>query len=343
VKRATLGATAVSLGLLAIPTAIRRLDHARSGDGGADSRCTAGKEIMEGVMSQDGTLLHVEYCGDAGPTVFFAHGWTCCHNIFRHQMAYLCEHYRVVSMDQRGHGKSAIPASKDFCVDRLAEDLKAVIDAADPEEFVIVGHSMGGFTAFKFHERFGEEYRGRLKGMVIIDSTGTDVLESIYMSGVVRHLYPFPLSPFLVLGGRENRLVEWGREMLRNSSLAYLICRWAAFGKEPPAEEVELQREMSFSTPVPTTSLAAKACFDYHVEEHLPRVDVPVIMFVGTRDKLTSEKANRRTCELLPDARLVVYKDAGHSSHLERTEELNVEMSAFIAACFGSAAAGSRQ
>jgi pimeloyl-ACP methyl ester carboxylesterase len=334
-KRATLSAAAVSIVLLAAPTLVRRLDHLRSAGGAQDPRCTGGKEVMEGIRSQDGTAIHVEYCGDAGPTVFFAHGWTCNHTIFRHQMSHLCDRYRVVSMDQRGHGESGMPDSMDFGTDRLAEDLKAVVDACDAEEFVIVGHSMGGFTAFKFHERFGDEYRGRLKGMMIVDSTGTDVLESIYMSGIVRRFYPFPLSLFLVLGGRENRLVEWGRAMLRNTSLAYLICRWAAFGKKPPADEVELQREMSFTTRVPVTALAAKACFDYHVEGHLPEVDVPVLMFVGTKDKLTSDKANRRTCGLLPDARLVVYEDAGHSTHLERTGELNVEMDAFMEACFG--------
>ncbi|MEW6553333.1 MAG: alpha/beta hydrolase [Actinomycetota bacterium] len=342
-KKTTLGAAAVSLGLLAVPTAIRRLDHARSGDGGEGSRCSAGKEVLGGVVSRDGTRLYAEFCGEPGPTVFFAHGWTCRHDVFRHQMSFLCKDYRVISMDQRGHGKSGAPASGDHSIDRLAEDLKAVIDAAGPEEFVIVGHSMGGFTAFKFHQRFGDEYRGRLKGMVMIDSTGTDVLESIYMSGVVRRFYPLPLSPFLVLGGRRNRLVEWGREVLRDSSAAYLICRWAAFGAKPPAEAVEMQREMSFSTPVPTTCLAAKACFDYHVEEHLPHVNVPVIMFVGTKDKLTSAKANRRTCDLLPDARLVVYEGAGHSTHLERTDELNAEMGTFIATCFGRTPKGSEE
>ncbi len=334
-KKYTVGAAVISLGILATPAIVRRLDHLRSEGSARDPRCTAGREVREGITSRDGTALHVEYCGDAGPTVFFAHGWTCNHTIFRHQMSHLCDRYRVVSMDQRGHGKSAVPLSGDFSIDRLAEDLKAVVDAFDPEEFVVAGHSMGGFTSFKFHEHFGEEYRGRLKGMMIIDSTGTDVLQGIYMSSLVSRLYPYPLSPFLVMGGRQNRLVEMARKMLSNTSFAYLICRWAAFGKKPPADEVELQREMTFSTPVPVTSLAAKACFDYHVEEHLPDVDVPVIMFVGTKDKLTSDKVNRRTCAVLPDARLVVYEDAGHSTHLERTEEFNVEMDAFLEACFG--------
>ena len=328
-------AAAASLGLLAVPPLVRRRDHGRTGGGTTPPRAEAGR-VMEGVRSRDGTSLHVEHYGDNGPTVFFAHGWTCCGGIFRHQVAHLRDRYHVVTSDQRGHGKSGMPANNDFSTDRLAEDLKAVIDAFDPEEFVIAGHSMGGFTAFKFHQHFGEEYRGRLKGMAMIDSTGTDVLESIYMSGLVKHTYPFPLSPFLVLGGRPNRLVEMGREMLRNTSYAYLICRWAAFGKNPPAEEVEYQREMTFSTPVPVTSLAAKACFDYHVEEHLPRVDVPVLLFVGTKDKLTSDKSNRRTAELLPHARLVVYEDAGHSTHLERTDEVNAELDGFLAQCFAA-------
>lgn len=327
-------AAAASLGLLTIPPLVRRRDHGRTGNGEIPP-CAEGGQVMEGVRSRDGTSLHVEYYGDKGPAVFFAHGWTCCGGIFRHQVAHLFDRYRVVTSDQRGHGKSGIPASNDFATERLAEDLKAVVDTFDPEEFVIVGHSMGGFTAFKFHQHFGEEYRGRLKGMVMIDSTGTDTLESIYMRGLVKQIYPFPLSPFLVLGGRPNRLVEFGREMLRNTSYAYLICRWAAFGKNPPADEVEFQREMTFSTPVPVTSLAAKACFDYHVEEHLPQVDVPVLMLVGTKDKLTSDQANRRTAELLPDARLVVYEDAGHSTHLERTDEVNAELDGFLELCFG--------
>lgn len=36
------------------------------------------------------------------------------------------------------------------------------------------------------------------------------------------------------------------------------------------------------------------------------------VVSLGEKDKLTSDKANRRTCELLSHARLVVYEEAGH-------------------------------
>ena len=335
-KKLSVGVAALALGLGGMPAAVRRLDHARS-RGAEEGGVAAGVEgVAEAVTSRDGTVLHTERFGDADPTVVFAHGWTCNRTIFHHQISHLRDRYRVVAYDQRGHGGSAMPAHGDFGTERLAEDMKAVVDASQPEEFVIAGHSMGGFTAFKFHQRFGEEYRGRLKGMLIIDSTGTDLLQGIIAGSLLKHLYPFPLSPLLLLGGRESALAEAGRELLSDTALAYLICRWAAFGKKPPAQEVELQREMTFSTPLPTISLAAKACLDYHVCEHLPRVDVPVLILVGSRDKLTSERSNRRTCELLPDARLIAYKDAGHSTHLERTEEMNAEMDAFLASCLGA-------
>jgi non-heme chloroperoxidase len=335
VKRGlALGTAAVSLGMLAAPPIIRRMDHKRSRGTESGPCGPAGGEVIEGIRSRDGTPLHVERCGERGPTIFFVHGWTCSGDIFRHQVAFLRDRYRIITLDLRGHGMSSMPASKDLSTERLAEDLKAVIDAVDPDEFVIAGHSMGGFTTFKFHEFFGKDYEGRLKGLVIIDSTGTDAMEGLYMGRLTSVLYPFPLSNLLRLGGIKSRLSEGVKDWLGRTSYGYMIIRWAAFGKKPPAEIVEWHREITFATPLPVISLALKAIFDYHAEHHLRDVDVPVLVLVGSEDKLTSERTNRRTCELLPDARLVVYRNAGHSTYLERIEEFNAEMDGFLAQCF---------
>ena len=324
-----------SLALLAAPGMVRRMDHRRSAGGEDMPSGFPEVRTVQGVRSRDGTPLHVAYCGEAEPAVFFVHGWTCNGDIFRYQRAHFCREYRVVTVDLRGHGGSSRPESRDFHADRLAEDLKAAVDACDPGEFVVAGHSMGGFTAFKFHEHFGEDYRGRLKGLAIIDSTGTDLVEGLVMGKLIDLLYPRPLESLLELGGRESPLAEKARAWLRGSSAAYLLVRWAAFGENPPAGEVEFVREMAFSTPVTVVSLAARGCLDYHVDYHLPRVDLPVLLLVGSRDKLTSERVNRRTCALLPQARLVVFKGAGHCVQLERRAEFNVELEDFLAQCFG--------
>src|SRR5450759_5806703 len=52
----------------------------------------------------------------------------------------------------------------------------------------------------------------------------------------------------------------------RESSLAYGLVRWGAFGKRPRGQHVEHVREMVLSTPMTTMALAAKSLFDFHYD-----------------------------------------------------------------------------
>jgi hypothetical protein len=55
--------------------------------------------------------------------------------------------YRVVTWDQRGHGRSGKGSKVGYHIDQLGEDLYAVIQAAAPEgDLALGGHSMGGMT-----------------------------------------------------------------------------------------------------------------------------------------------------------------------------------------------------
>jgi len=97
---------------------------------------------------------------------------------------------------------------------------------------------------------------------------------------------------------------------------------------------VEHVREMVLSTPMTSMMLAAKACLDYHYEYYLPSVDLPVLMIVGDRDKLTDLPCNERTVALLPQARLKVFQGAGHCTQLERREEFDRELASFLEEVF---------
>lgn len=333
-KRFVKGALIVTAGMYAAAEIVRRLDHNRSGDGERGIPSLPDGKRVDGVVSKDGTPLYVDVCGGSGPTVFFVHGWTCNGTIWRYQKAHFCDKYRVVTLDLRGHGRSGMPESMDYSTDRLAEDLKAVIDAINPEEFAIVGHSLGGFTTFKWHEHYGEQYRERLKGLVIVDSTGVDVVEGMVMGKLIDLFYPTPIAWYLNLFKREIPLFQKIADIYGKTSLAYVLIRLLVFGKKPPANEVEFHRDMTFSTSLSSISLAGKACLDYHVDYHLCDVDVPVLVVAGSLDTLTNEKSNERTCELLPDSRLRIYNDRGHGTLLECPEDLNRDVEEFLQGCF---------
>ena len=332
-RKGLIAAGALLLPVIALPPLIRKADHRRGADPGLLD--DAGLELEHhNITSLDGTPLHLTVTGGGDKTLFLVHGWTCNESVFRLQQRHFADRYRVVSLELRGHGGSGLPASLDFHHDRLAEDLKAAIDYMAPGPFAVGGFSMGGFTTLKFHERFGAEYADRLKGIALIDSSGLDLVEGIVLGNIVRHFYPFPLSPIMSLLGRPNRFLDGGMEFLKDSSFAYVVTRAFAFGKEPSGCYVEHQREMSFSTRFSTACLSVKSMLEYHVDHHLPNVDVPVILLVGERDKLTNVAANTGTASLLPEARVVVFPEAGHDSLMERWPDFNAELEAFLAEAF---------
>lgn len=313
--------------------AVRLMDRIR-GDGTARyARQEAGSQDVF-IQSADGTRLHANISGEGVETLFMIHGWTCNETIFRFQKNYFNKKYRVVALDLRGHGQSGLPRDLDYHPDRLAEDLKSAVDYVEPDRFVIAGHSMGGFTAFKFYEHFASEYDGRLRGLAIIDSTGTDLVDGLMLGSLVRRIYPQPLSSLMVALGRNNLVSDFVKGLIKDSNLAYTVVRWGAFGRKPRGDDVEHVREMVLNTPMTTICLAAKACLDFRYDYFLPEVRVPTLLMVGQRDKLTSREVNQTTADLLPDSKLVVFPDAGHCTLLERRERFNDELGKFVEEVF---------
>ncbi len=328
-KSGLAGLAGLGAALITLPVVVRRMDRrVKSGWEGKDLTSPPGLDLE--TVSADGTRLHLVEHGAGDRVVFLVHGWTCNHTIYRYQQQHLTDDYKVISLDLRGHGRSAVPAGLDYRTDRLAEDLKAAVDLINPEQFVIAGHSMGGFTTFRFAARYGEEYRGRLRGLVIIDSSGLPLVEGVVLGGLIKLLYPFPLDPVLRLVGRLGHLLDPFLKVFRRTPPAYMLVRWAAFGKKPAGKEVEMMREMCMSTPMTSVALAAKSCIDCDNVEALSHIDVPVLVLAGRYDKLTNQKVNERTVDLLSDARLVLYPDAGHCALIEDYEKFNEELAGFL-------------
>jgi non-heme chloroperoxidase len=331
-----LGAAGAMLSTLAVvvPVAVRRLDHGRDNQGRSLESVDLDFEHHH-IESADGTTIHATVTGEGDETVFLIHGWTCTESIFRFQQEVLAEQYRVITMELRGHGGSSLPKNRDYSTDTMAEDLKAVIDYFDPAEFAVVGFSMGGFTTLKFCKRFGEPYYDRLKGIILLDSTASYVMKGT-LGKLANFFYPFPMAIYLKVLGYPNPLFNAIRDLIGNTPGAYLLVRYLAYGTKPCGCYVEIQREMSFSTPVSTTFLALKSIFDYQnqVEECLPNIPVPVLQLLGENDRLTCVDSNEKTAALLQNSTVKVYPGAGHNVLLERWEEYNSEITSFLQESF---------
>ncbi len=64
----------------------------------------------------------------------------------------LSDRWRVIALDQRGHGGSARPGSYSF--EQMRGDIARLIDGLGLVRPVLIGHSMGGTVAYLYPEAF---------------------------------------------------------------------------------------------------------------------------------------------------------------------------------------------
>ncbi len=90
----------------------------------------------------------------AQPAVMFVHGAAHDHSVWALQSRYFAHHgFNALAVDLRGHGRSAGAPLPD--VDAIADWLVRVLDAAEIQQAVLVGHSMGALAALACAARHG--------------------------------------------------------------------------------------------------------------------------------------------------------------------------------------------
>ena len=102
-----------------------------------------------GYVERDGVRVFYEVYGAGEPTVFLLPTWSIIHS--RHwkmQIPYLARHFRVLTFDGRGNGRSDRPEGVTaYAEPEHAADALAVMDATDTERAVLVSLSLGAQRA----------------------------------------------------------------------------------------------------------------------------------------------------------------------------------------------------
>lgn len=107
------------------------------------------------VAVEPGVNIYVEDINPKGnKTIVFIHGWPLSHKQFEYQFDVLpAMGYRCIGIDWRGFGHSDKPISG-YTYDRLADDIRTVVDALQLNNFTLAGHSTGGAIAIRYMSRF---------------------------------------------------------------------------------------------------------------------------------------------------------------------------------------------
>lgn len=108
---------------------------------------------------------YVEWGAPDSPAVVMLHGLRSYAQTFEPLATRLADRYRVLALDARGRGDSAWDPEGAYYTPSYVADLEEFADRLGLDRFVLLGHSMGGATAYVYAARHPE----RVIGAVIED------------------------------------------------------------------------------------------------------------------------------------------------------------------------------
>lgn len=286
----------------------------------------AGRPVT--VVSGDGTTLHAEVHGpDHGPTVVLAHGWMCSSAVWRRQVRALDGHVRVVTYDQRGHGRTPPASHGDYSGDALAADLAAVLDQVVPRgaHVVVAGHSMGAMAVVAWAHMHRREVAERIAGAALIN---VGVEQLVRRSTIVA--FPPALSLVRTAIGK-NVLAAPLVVPSRFNPVVYRLARAISLGPEATPAQAALCTDMFLDCRTEARAGFGATLATLDLAHALPALTVPTVVIAGRHDRLTPPVHAREAASVLADATLVELSGAGHMIPIEAPGEVTDHLRRLVA------------
>ncbi|MDR3637455.1 MAG: alpha/beta fold hydrolase [Isosphaeraceae bacterium] len=245
-----------------------------------------------------------------GPVVVLLHGFPLNRSLWEYQVGSIGSRYRLILPDLRGHGESAAPEGT-YTMDAMADDVLELLDVLQLREPVVLGGlSMGGYVALSLIERFPERFRGLILMSTRAEADSPearhareDLVDEIEGTQDVRPVVDAMLPRLLSPTTRVQRpeVVARVRSMME---------------KTAPRGVIGALRGMA-SRPDRTGVLAG--------------INVPTLLLFGRDDPITPPEVAQKFAAAIPRAQPEVIDGAGHLAPIERPDDANRAILAFLA------------
>jgi len=255
---------------------------------------------MPRVRTATGITLGYEEVDEGGHTpIVFLHGVGSDKSVWRPQLDYFRGDRRAVAFDYPGYGDSD-PAYEGMTRDDYGASVLAAMTELGIDSAHVCGLSLGGVVAIAMHAAWPE----RIVSLVLAD-TFADHPEgqAICERGIA---------------GSDNLRV------MAESRVDLLLAQPA-----DPAVRSEVVETMARIDPA-AYRIGAKAVWLADQQDRARTIRVPTLVLCGSDDRITPPVLSRALARLIPGAEYQEIERCGHISNLERPEEFNALVGAFV-------------
>ena len=257
----------------------------------------------------------LEWGAKDAPTIVLLHGGHQSAHSWDLVSLHLAQRYRVLALDQRGHGDSEWARDVEYSNHTMALDAGAFLDAMGLEKPIVMGHSMGGRNAMLLTKMDPS----RLGALAIVD-----------------------VGPELSGRGREviQGFVQTNQEF---DNLEHFVENVRKYDPYRSREHIErtvkynmLQRaDGKFVSKCDSTSRRlgiprGTGPLDNITLEEAGAFDLPVLLIRGANSNILEPDAAERFRDALPRGTLITVPDCGHNVHGQNTKGFIAAIGGFL-------------
>lgn len=225
------------------------------------------------------------------------------------QIPELSRHFRVVTFDNRGAGRSDKP-DMEYSIRLFADDTAELIEVLGLQSAHILGVSMGGYIA----QELAINYPDKVKSL-ILGCTGAGGGRAVLMS-------PERTKKFMANDGLSPE------EILRKDMDIYFSDGFIA--EHPDAIEEFIDISLRYYQPAFAFMRQLAACQKHDTAGRVGRLRHPVLLMTGDDDYLVPHQNTLILKELLPGAELHIFSGLRHAFFIEQAAAFNRKVIEFI-------------
>ncbi len=246
----------------------------------------------------DGVNVHYHVSG-SGANVVLLHGWGANMQTFAPVHQALEKNFRVWSIDFPGFGESEEPPQP-WTVGDYTMMLEKFLKQLGIHEPILIGHSFGGRVSIKYASKPNCDVRK----IILVDSAGIKPKRSLsYYIKVYTYKTFKKLLKLPIINRYEKEILEKAKSKLGSADYKNV----SGIMQQTMVKVV-----------------------NEDLRHHLPHINVPTLLVWGELDEATPVADGKLMEELIPDAGLVVLKNAGHYAYLDKLHEFLVIIDSFL-------------
>jgi pimeloyl-ACP methyl ester carboxylesterase/predicted glycosyltransferase len=287
----------------------------------------------EGFVERNGQRLFYEVYGEGEETIFLLPTWSMFHS--RHwkmQIPYLARHFRVLTMDGLGNGRSDRPHDpRRYRAVEFARDCLAVMDATGTESAVTVSLSAGARYQLELARLAPERMLGAVFTGPMFPYTPSHLW--LMRSKLVWWAFARPaISPRLYRWWGRFSAVHWRREYP-------VFAEWFTSRALPePHSTKAIEDGVGWALETDPVVLTATVLDEQSAHRsNAPRelrglaqsLDCPVLVVSGDRDMITPPR-DARALARLSAGKFETVKGAGHIQHARKPVGFNLMLRDFV-------------